>query len=283
MTGFTEEEIAFANAYRSKYKTSVLTNIELRQLHRDGYVFDQITGEIISPTRSAKIDFPHKILNEADRTTNVKLDTKDHVIKDPQVNEDIKRRNKSREATKDLKAKNKEKADRGEQVTKAEIDLVNKQLGITSRASEHIAVAVVDDMMKAQGFLIYYPLNAGFPGAGDLDRIYIRKVGESFEVVEVKGGASKLGSRKVVHVPSLQNQNLRAEQGSDVYFVDIVLNMISMEGTQMEDVGNQLREALFAGDVNYLYFHQDFSDIGNLLSPKFQQFDIAGAAKYLKQ
>jgi hypothetical protein len=175
-----------------------------------------------------------------------------------------------------------EKEARGETPTKEEIDTYNKSLSKVSRKSEQIGEESLDQMMQGEGFALMYPLpGANSSGAGDLDRIYVREINGRFQVVEVKGGSSPFGSRRVVNVKRGINPGDRAQQGSGVYLLDVVLEMRRSKDVAKRKMANELIEGFKKRNVDYSYFRQEIGTDGKLSRRTIEKFDISEIPNYI--
>lgn len=102
----------------------------------------------------------------------------------------------------------------GADVTQAEIDAVNRIGNQVCQFSETIAEMTLDRFLTGQGFAKVYPAEGmASSGAGDVDRVFAKEVDGRIQIFEVKGGASKPGSRLVTDVANVK-PNSRARQGS---------------------------------------------------------------------
>jgi hypothetical protein len=99
----------------------------------------------------------------------------------------------------------------------------------------------------------------------------VKEEGGRYMVFEVKGGSSPIGDRRITDVPLVEPGTL-AEQGTRPYLLQILFEMGKKEGTQ--ELAEDLKYALREGNLDYLYFRQDFTKDGSLKDPELGQFDI---------
>jgi hypothetical protein len=285
MKGFSDEEKLFVGSYRAGMPKSSLTNIELRTLLREGYVIGG-TGHIVQKFNPPR--FTQKIVNHPDPSKQGQGTESIHLPEDfkpedsPEMRKLLGERQSYREERDALKKAMDEKEARGETLTKEEIDTYNKSLSKVSRKSEQIGEESLDQMMQGEGFILMYPLpGAKSSGSGDLDRIYVREINGRFQVVEVKGGSSTFGSRRVVNVKRGINPGDRAQQGSGVYLLDVVLEMRRSKDRAKAAMGDELLQGLQTKRVDYIYYRQKISDEGKLGQRTIEQFDISDLPQYL--
>jgi hypothetical protein len=160
------------------------------------------------------------------------------------------------------------------------IEAAEQLQGVINRDSELLGMqrseqAVLGQYPKAE-FIYGKP---GTPGqSGDFDLV-ARIPGENgqpdrFIVVESKGGSSDLGSRMVQGTDSQgRNGELRAQQGSRPYFDKINQLMRGNPDTQTSQVGNQLRQAVQAENVEYWHVTTPITG-GKTGTTSIQYFDM---------
>jgi hypothetical protein len=107
------------------------------------------------------------------------------------------------------------------------------------RASEQLGERAARDYMGSIGGRLLYTGR----GAGTFDQVW--RVGDTFYVVEAKGGSSGLGTRMVEGVG-------RAEQGTREYFLAIARNMSSGPTAATRETGQELLEAIADNHVRYV-------------------------------
>ncbi len=174
----------------------------------------------------------------------------------------------------EAKAKLEAKKQRGEQVTQAEIDNVNQIGNKVGKFSEEIAKMTLDRFLAGQGFIKIHPLEGmASSGAGDVDRVFAKEAGDRIQLFEVKGGASKPGSR-IINDVSYVKPGSRAEQGTRPYAEQLSLTMQKSKDPQIVAMGEKLENALKEDMVDYLYFRQEFNAAGDLKPMTLDQFDI---------
>jgi hypothetical protein len=110
-------------------------------------------------------------------------------------------------------------------------------------ASRQVGETAADDVMRAKGGKLKYPLNKTHSTAGDFDRVY--EVGDELWVVEVKGGGGALGTRAV-------GGGVRAEQGTSEYLDSVIEAMSGSSSQEAFEAAMVLQEARTAGKVRYL-------------------------------
>jgi hypothetical protein len=84
-------------------------------------------------------------------------------------------------------------------------------------------------------------------------------------------GSSPLGDRKITDVPGVRTEAI-VEQGTRPYLLQILFEMKKKPSSKK--IAEKLEEALDSGELDYLYFRQDFDKLGNLKPPEIGQFDI---------
>jgi hypothetical protein len=116
-----------------------------------------------------------------------------------------------------------------------EINEESRQMG------ENAATA---EMKRRGGTTPLYPTNKPYSTSGDFDQVW--KIGDTYYVVEAKGGSGGLGTRAVAG-------GARAEQGTLEYFKSIAQNMIDNGATkEIRQLGRELLAAQDAGKLKYL-------------------------------
>ncbi|GAA3650771.1 hypothetical protein GCM10022237_08150 [Nocardioides ginsengisoli] len=134
-----------------------------------------------------------------------------------------------------------------------------------------------------------YPSGTAVSRSGDFDQIWECRRGDQtiWVVVEAKGGASDLGSRRVAG-PTGPGSGPRAEQGSTPYFADILTNMQRTPGLGRK-VASQVETAARTapGSVHYMHVSAPIESVpaasGTGLSSQLndisiREFDITPAA-----
>lgn len=118
--------------------------------------------------------------------------------------------------------------------------------------------------------------------SGDFDRIYLKENEGKYQIFEVKGGSSELGSRMVTRAQTAR-PGMRVQQGSSPYLVDIVLNMAASKDKGVASIGDRLLQAIKDTEVDYLYFQQGFKGDGTFAESVMKQFDISDILNYLPE
>ena len=138
--------------------------------------------------------------------------------------------------------------------------------------SENIAESRADDIIR-KNYKIkdditvdLKPINKDgvkYDGPNQFDKVYRTEDG-GFVIIEAKGGASSLGSRK------------GHQQGSKKYLEDLMgfLKDNRKESPDSKKLLKNLENAIEKGKVDYLKVHQKFDKKGNLLPTEVQKFKI---------
>ena len=138
--------------------------------------------------------------------------------------------------------------------------------------SENIAESRADDIIR-KNYKIkdditvdLKPINKDgvkYDGPNQFDKVYRTEDG-GFVIVEAKGGASSLGSRK------------GHQQGSKEYLEDLMgfLKDNRKGSPDAKKLLKELDDAIFDGKVDYLKVHQKFDKKGNILPTEVQKFKI---------
>jgi hypothetical protein len=131
--------------------------------------------------------------------------------------------------------------------------------GGAARLSEEIGELAADDVFLGQ--LHALPFLKG-KHAHSLDRVY--RIGQKFKyvVVEVKGGAGKLGTRAI--------GSMTAQQGTWDYLWDVLTAMSKRPGEA--DTAQELLEALMEGRVEYYVIRTKIPPLGQTLKPEVTRF-----------
>ena len=285
MKGYTKEEMDFIRFYRKEYPTSKKTNFELRIEFKNNYELGPNGYTRIKKADTDEVDFEARHLPEDQQTTSIEIpegfDPSDAEAF-PYLEELRVQRQHYRDQYQSIKRELDAKKENGQPITKADKDRLNKAKASIGRKSEQLAEATVDEMLTQQGFKRLYPDGAGSSGKGDLDRVFVRENGDgTFDVVEVKGGQSPLGSRQLDNLEYKVGENMRGRQGSGAYLVDILLQMKKSSNRDASLLAIELLQGLKDGVVNFSYFNQKFSQDGTFGDSIFRQFDISDAQNYL--
>ncbi len=285
MKGYTREEMDFIQYYRKEYPTSKKTNFELRIEFRNNYELGPNGYTRIKKADTDQVDFEARHLPEDQQTTSIEIpegfDPSDAEAF-PYLEELRVQRQHYRDQYQSIKRELDAKKENGQPITKADKDRLNKAKASIGRKSEQLAEATVDEMLQQQGFKRLYPDGPGSSRKGDLDRVFFRENGDgTFDVLEVKGGQSLLGSREIVNVPQLKGEGLRSRQGSGVYLVDVLLQMQKSGSRQAAIIADKLMQGLKRGKVNFSHFQQKFNQDGSFGKSNLNQFDISNASNYI--
>jgi hypothetical protein len=160
----------------------------------------------------------------------------------------------------------------GEEIGEKEMAAFHKKANEIGLYSEKIAEKSLTKYLDGEGFLQVYPeIGAASPKSGDFDRIYIKEENGRYQVFELKGGSSPISTRKITDVPGVREGAI-GEQGTRQYLMQILHEMGKKEKTR--DLAFDLRDALKDGDLDYLYYRQNFTKSGDLAKPEIGQFDI---------
>jgi len=264
------EEIAFAEQYFLNNPTGGLTNYELREMHRQGYTINPRTGQPNAPQRSP--DYYHRQLEPGQRTKMIDFQKKVNFDTDPVLQALVSLRKKQRAEVAKLRKDIKRRQEAGEEISKQEMKAFHQSANEVGLYSEKIAERSLKKYLDDEGFVQVYPeIGAPSAKAGDFDRIYVKEEGGRYLVFEVKGGQSPIGTRKVTDVPEYESSTI-AEQGTRPYFLQILVEMGKKEKTR--ELAFEMRNALQDGDLDYLFYRQDFTNSGDLKPPEIGQFDI---------
>lgn len=181
-------------------------------------------------------------------------------------------------------------------------NISNAVINKTKTYSEKIAEKYTDKAMGQlhEGAERSYPTSAEEKqGAGDVDRVYIVEENGKLIVVEVKGGKSTKGNRKVKHDDELKGT--RVEQGSIEYLLDVAREMVKSsdnEINKLDDLldsneiseseynrsekalaekkrmGNKIIDEISAKNIDYLLSRQDFTKDGKLSTQSITRFKL---------
>jgi hypothetical protein len=259
-----------AEQYFLNNPTGGLTNYELREMHRQGYTLNPRTGQPNAPQRSP--DYYHRQLEPSQRTQMIDFQKKVNFDTDPVLQALVSLRKKQRAEVAKLREDIKRRQEAGEEISEAEMKAFHQSANEVGLYSEKIAERSLKKYLDDEGFVQVYPeIGAPSSGAGDFDRIYVKEEGGRYLVFEVKGGSSPIETRKVTDVPGYPDTTI-AEQGTRPYFLQILFEMGKKEKT--EELAIKLKRAFDLGELDYLFYRQDFTASGDLKSPEIGQFDI---------
>jgi hypothetical protein len=160
----------------------------------------------------------------------------------------------------------------GEVIGDAEMSAFHKSANQVGVYSEQIAERSLKKYLDGEGYVQVYPdIGAPSSKAGDFDRIFVKEEDGRYLVFEVKGGRSPIGTRRITDVKGVPRGRI-AEQGTRQYLLQILFEMGKREKTKR--LSDDLRRALGRGQLDYLFYRQDFTASGNLQPPEIKQFDL---------
>lgn len=275
MKGLGTDDLEFIHSYRGFFQNSSLTNFELSAARKNGFSINPKTGRLIQdPGRP--LDFEAAALVPEARTSSVELPDNFKAEDHPELAAMIAQREARRSHFRQLRDAIEAKKAAGQTPTQAEIDALNKARNQIGRSSEAIGEATLDIMLTGQGYRVIYPLRAKSSGSGDLDRVYLKQLENGrYQVVEVKGGSNTLSSRRVRYIPQFEGKNLRAQQGSPQYLLDVLLEMGESKDKEARETAIVLIRSIRSENLDYLFFKQSFASQGKLGKHVFEQFDIS--------
>ncbi len=130
------------------------------------------------------------------------------------------------------------------------------------RQSEEMGELVTDNLIRKElGDLEDVTVSLNKAGTGDFDRIY--KDGDRFIIVEAKGGASTLGSKKI--------DGKSVQQGNKKYFEAIIENFRKAGKDKLAD---DLVKSLKGKKIDYYKVKQGFKPDGSLKPTEISKFDL---------
>jgi hypothetical protein len=265
------EEIEFAESYFLNVENTVYTNYELREAHRTGYTINTKTGRLNAPG-GQEAEFHHSFLPEELRTRVLDFQKRVDMTNDPELMELVRLRQAQREKVAKMRSDLLKRKESGEEIGKKEMAEFHRKANEIGLYSEKIAEKSLTKYLDGEGFILVYPeIGAPSPKSGDFDRIYIKEENGRYQVFELKGGSSPIGTRKITNVPGVESGKI-GEQGTRPYLLQILFEMGKREKTEI--LALEIREALDKGMLDYLYYRQDFTQSGDLKQPEMGQFDI---------
>ena len=237
----------FVRTYQNRYPNSTLDEAELRQRHRMNRRLSPLTGRLVDPSRSVP-DVRASHVEGAGETMQMQgpgraeLSYSDQrKIDDLLEARDVARGERNAAASgnpPDTAARNQ---------AQYRMNEASRQLG------EHAASLWVGRRYPGPPRpALLYPTGGG-SRSGDFDQVWRCTITEGgqqrtvYIVVEAKGGSSPLGSRRTREGP-------RAQQGTRLYFDDILHSMFDMGGEARRAV-TDLRKARAADSASVRYMH----------------------------
>ena len=252
--GYSVEEKQLIREYRTQRPSTGYTNDEIVEFHRQGMVYDPQTRRFKDPNVNAIPDTT---------ATKTPLDNQGAAIPNGthgQANPNLELRSDHIADRKALLAKADDTSLPRSVRDKAQED-ADLLIAKINRQSEIIGEAASDAYAKKIGAKEIYTGHH----SGTLDKVYKGADGKII-VVEAKGGASTLGSRKGA-------DGLRHQQGTGTYLDSILSSMEKKGASNQEilDIVEKIRVAKDAGNMEYLLVQQPIKD-GLLVPMKVSKF-----------
>jgi hypothetical protein len=269
-TKMTQDQ--FVKKYREMYPDTTLTVKELRDRHRNGMRLNPETGRLKDPTL---VDDPVpdiRALKENRQAVPV---------------DDLKLSKADKQRMKDLLAKrDKARADRDKALGKGDEEAAAGHARDVNEASRQLGEEHAKAYMKEKypDFEQLYPSDPTKPSrAGDFDQVWVKygknkrgkKVVVQVIVIEAKGGAGTLGTRKA--------GGLVVQQGTGAYFESIIASM--EKGTpEMNRIAAMLK-ALKPSEIEYklviapIEMTRDAKPRSQVLAVEVADFNLAKTLK----
>jgi hypothetical protein len=238
------DEDTFVREYRARYPDTSLTDAELRQRHQQQMRLNPGTGRLSGP-EFVGVDVPARYLRggQAERLRLTPTGG--------QPGDEFTRLDPTRRGQWDalLEARDRARHARDTAGTRGDVDARNQAQYRVNEASRQLGEMSGDIWVRHRyrtAELRYPPPGAG-SRSGDFDRVY-RCVDADGKVVwviiEAKGGAAELGSRRV--------GTQRVEQGTREY-LDDVLNAMERSGGALRTAADEIRTARRTAGVGLRY------------------------------